>query len=447
MSEELKDIPPTSLIDEAKAVLEGNNKGVYTAPAPYLYPHQWLWDSCFIAIGYGNYDIDRAQTEIESLFEGQWANGMMPNIIFSNDPKYQTDRNIWRSWTNPYSPDHVTTSGITQPPMLAEAIVRIGTHMKPAERRSWYNYTYPKLLAYHQWLYNDRDPHNEGLVLQIHPWETGLDNTPPWMNELHSHLLPLWIRLIEKTGLDKVIGWFRRDTRFVAATQRMSNIDSLALFDAQRRLRRKAYDIDKILDRSLFAIEDLTFNSIFVRANEHLLDIAKYIKQPVPENIQKSMQLTRAKLEDLYDPYAKEYYSRDFATHKLLKIPSVAALMPLYAGSISKERAAELVKKLENDHWFGPAYPIPSVPISSEWFDVNRYWQGPSWVNINWLIIDGLERYGYKDHAAALRESTLEMVDKAGFYEYFNPLSGEGIGIEQFSWTAALTIDLLNKKP
>jgi glycogen debranching enzyme len=65
---------------------------------------------------------------------------------------------------------------------------------------------------------------------------------------------------------------------------------------------------------------------------------------------------------------------------------------------------------------------------------------------MNWLVIQGLNNYGFKDHAAALRESTLAMVEKGGLYEYFNPLSGAAYGAPNFSWTAALTIDLLNPK-
>ena len=44
-------------------------------------------------------------------------------------PQYRTDRNIWRSWLNPFAPNDVTTTGITQPPMLAEAVVQIGAKM------------------------------------------------------------------------------------------------------------------------------------------------------------------------------------------------------------------------------------------------------------------------------------------------------------------------------
>jgi hypothetical protein len=434
--------PAGNLLAETTAVLQMNDRGSYTQPAHGLYPHQWLWDSCFSAIGWRHIDIERAKLELLSLLRGQWHNGMLPNIIFLNDSQYRTDRNIWRSWLNPFAPDDVMTTGITQPPMLAEAVMRVGEKLAWPERRSWYHQMFPALVAYHSWLYADRDPHKEGLVLMIHPWEVGLDNTPPWTNEMHEHLMPLWIRLIANVHGDRLINMFRRDTHSVPIDERLSTIEALVMFDIQRRLRRKAYDSSKILDHAMFSIEDLSYNSILIRANTHLRQIATSIKHDLPEDLLHSMHKTEHAYEQLWDEYSGQYYSRDFITHRLLKIPTIATLLPLYAGTITQKRAAELVKLLEQERQFGPAFPIPSVPLSSEWFDQKRYWQGPSWVNMNWLIIDGLKRYGYTDHAAALRESTLEMVAKSGSYEYFDPLTGDGLGANNFSWTAALALDL-----
>jgi len=439
------------MVDLAKAVLSNNDHGSFTMPSARIYPHQWLWDSCFIAIGLRDYDVERAKIEILSLLRGQWANGMMPHIILTPPhnmpPKaYDHHNKIWRSWLNPHAPDDIATSGITQPPIIAEAVVRIGERMKLPERRAWYKMVYEPLVNYHQWLYKDRDPHGEGLVLQIHPWETGLDNTPPWMHELHEHLLPWWVRIAEKTKLAALLTPFRRDTRVVPVDQRFSNVEALALFDLQRRLRRKTYNIDKILDHALFAIEDLTFNSVFVRANTCLVEIAKTLREELPEELLASMKKTEKALDQLWDPFAGEYFSRDFVTHKLLTTSSIAALMPLYAGCITKERATVLVGLLENEHRFGPAYPVPSAPLDSPFFDPQRYWQGPTWVNTNWMIIDGLKRYGFHDHAEALRESTLELIAKSGFHEYFNPITGDPAGIDNFSWTAALAIDLANNR-
>lgn len=434
----------TDLIAGAKEVLKINSRyDKYTIPADGLYPHQWLWDSAFVAIGLSHYDTDRAQKEILSMLRGQWANGMIPHMIMDNSVLYRQDREVWRSYVSPFAPDKLSTSGITQPPMLAEAIVQIGKKLSKAERRSWYGRVYQSLVNYHQWLYKDRDPHQEGLTIQVHPWETGMDNTPPWMFEMHQHLLPYWIRLARATKLDNLFTYMRKDVRFAAPRHRMTNVDALALYSVQRRLRRKQYDIQKLLTHSMFAIEDLAFNCIFIRANHHLRHIAKTIGEELPKPLYENMQKTEKALEQLWDAYSGMYYCRNFTTHKLLKVPTVATLLPLYAGCISKDRAKQLVNIIKTSRQFSPKYPVPTVPVNSEFFDEFRYWQGPTWINMNWLVIKGLEQYSENELADKIRAKSIELVKKHGFYEYFSPVSGKPAGVDNFSWTAALTIDLL----
>lgn len=435
----------SDLIEQSIAVLAANDRGDFTVPAKGLYPHQWLWDSCFIAIGMRHYDIERAQTEIVSLLRGQWSNGMLPNMILTYGRTSKHKPEMWRSQVSPYAPDNIPTSGITQPPMIAEAVVKIGEKLDLPERRSWYQKVYPAILAYHEWMYLERDPHNEGLVLQLHPWETGLDNTPPWMHELHQHLMPFWIRTVRYLKLDHIFTLFRKDRKYALPGERLSTIDGLVLYSIQRRLRRKKYDIHTILTHSMLTIEDLNFNCILIRANSCLKTIAKTIDKEIPEDLLASMKKTKNALDQLWDAYSGQYYSRNFATHKLIKIPSIATLLPLYAGNITEERAEHIVKLLTNQHSFGAKFPVPSVPMNSEWFKPSMYWQGPTWVNTNWLIIEGLKRYGYDAEAEELKEKTLKLVKKHGFNEYFSPLTGEPAGVKNFSWTAALTIDLLNK--
>jgi hypothetical protein len=435
-----------TLFEDASDVLKQNDKGDFTMPAGELYPHQWLWDSCFTAIGLRHIDVERAQKELLSLLRGQWSNGMLPHMIFSDEPKFRRDRNSWKSWLNPGSPNGVATSGITQPPLVAEAVVRIGEKLALPERRAWYQQMWPGLIAYHQWLYTDRDPHEEGLISLVHPWETGLDNTPPWMAYLQDHQMPPWIRVLHATKLENIVGLFRRDTRSVPLNERFTNHEILALYDVQLRLRRKAYNIDRILDHSLFAIEDLGFNSIFIRANKHLKDIARIIGEELPDGMADRITKTEKEFDQLWDELTGQYYSRDFVTHKWLRESSIATLLPLYAGHISKERAVELIRLIESPHQFGLSFPLPSVPRSSAFFDPQRYWQGPTWINMNWMVIDGLKRYGFQEHAEVLKEVTLELVRQHGSYEYFDPLDGSPHGSPQFSWTAALAIDLLKQR-
>jgi hypothetical protein len=146
--------PKDPLVQAASEVLVMNDRGSYTQPAHGLYPHQWFWDSCFIAIGIRHLDVERAKTELLSLLKGQWHNGMFPNIIFRDEAKYRPTRDQWRSWINPYAPNDVKTSGITQPPVLAEAVVKIGAKLDWPKRRQWYKLMYPSIKAFHEWLYS-----------------------------------------------------------------------------------------------------------------------------------------------------------------------------------------------------------------------------------------------------------------------------------------------------
>ncbi len=437
-----------SLEDQLLTVLKNNDQKSFTIPAEGLYPHQWLWDSCFIAIGLRHISISRAQTELKSLIRGQWSNGMLPHMIFDSSHWYNKDSSLWRSHLSLHAPDNLNTSGITQPPMLAEAIVQIGAKLSKPERRTWYQQMYPALLSYHRWLYNERDPSNDGLVIQLHPYETGLDSTPPWIDQLNKHYKPWWAVVIKSTKLDNLINIIRRDTRHAPPGERMETMQALLYFDVIRKLRNKRYDIHKILRKSDFVIADLSFNSIFLRANQHLIDIAKTIGRDLPKELVAKIKSSQDSFESLWDAYSSQYYSRNLATNKLIKEPSIASLMPLYSGCITKERAKQLVDSLIDEKKFATKHPIPSVPLNSKYFDPDRYWQGPAWINTNWLIIDGLRRYGFDQYADIISQKSIELVEQAGSYEYFNPLDGSPAGARNFSWTAGLTLDLIKtKKP
>ena len=111
-----------SLADDALAVLRGNDTGRYVKPSQRLYPWQWNWDSAFVAIGLARVDPERAQTEVRSLLEGQWADGMVPHIVFHPHPvDYWPGPEVWGSKDCAGAPD-VATIGLTQPQVIATAV-------------------------------------------------------------------------------------------------------------------------------------------------------------------------------------------------------------------------------------------------------------------------------------------------------------------------------------
>jgi len=62
---------------------------------------------------------------------------------------------------------------------------------------------------------------------------------------------------------------------------------------------------------------------------------------------------------------------------------------------------------------------------------------------MNHFIAEGLRSAGYPNEAAHIERTTVDLVRRSGFREYYSPLTGEGLGAGDFSWTAALVLDHL----
>jgi glycogen debranching enzyme len=89
---------------------------------------------------------------------------------------------------------------------------------------------------------------------------------------------------------------------------------------------------------------------------------------------------------------------------------------------------------------------LPSAAPFAPGFEPKRYWRGPAWPIVNWMLIDGCRRNGLDGLAERLRSSILSAIERSGFVEYFDPTTGEGCGGDRFSWTAA-TFLALQMKP
>ena len=193
-----------SMIDRARAILHANDRGGYCVPTARLYPFQWNWDSAFVAMGWGTFDEPRAWQEITSLLKGQWEDGLIPQIVFhAPSDDYFPGPDVWGTARTP------PTSGITQPPVLATAVRHLWDHGHDralADNRA--ASVYPALLRNHRWWQSARDPQRRGLVATLHPWETGMDNSPAWDVAL------------ARVPTDTVTPIRRRDTTHVDATMR-----------------------------------------------------------------------------------------------------------------------------------------------------------------------------------------------------------------------------------
>jgi hypothetical protein len=422
------------LVRRARAVLDRNRAGAYTCPSVRLYPHQWLWDSCFTAIGIARFDPHRAADELRSLLRGQWANGMVPHMIFAEGSRDLGSRRVWRSRTRPGAPGDVATTCITQPPLLAIAAERVAAALPPTERDAFVAEVGPRIVAHHRWLFRERRLDDSPLITLVHPWECGLDSTPPWMTALAAMRMPWWLRTAERLRLAPLLRSLRYDTRQLPASERASDDDGLRMLALAVHLSRYDFELARIpRDDRAVLVEDLAFNAFFAAANRSLCALVDV------DDLTAEIDAHADALELLWHPPTGEYCSRHAVTHAPMSDRSIATFLPLLT---SDAHADALVARLQDPGAYWPPYPVPSVPLEARHFQDHRYWAGPTWVNTNWTIVRALERLGRTDEAADLRHRTLGLVDESGFAEYFSPTTATGHGAPEFSWTAALTIDL-----
>jgi len=424
---------------KAKAVLEKNWMGKYTRPSPILYPHQWNWDSGFIAIGYSTYDQERAQLELESLFRGQWKNGMVPQIVFNQGvpDEYFPGPKFWGTSRSENAPANHITSGITQPPIHATAALRI--YERAEDKKSALDFLermFPKLLASHRFFYRDRDPLNEGLVYIRHPWESGIDNSPTWD-------VPL-----KKINVEKIPDYTRKDIeKGIPAEERPKDEDYDRYVYLVELFKKHDYDEDKIYEECPFLIQDPMMNAILVKANQDLGQIGEILQvntKEIRDWEKRSIESMNKKLwhkgHGIYDDY-------DLSMDELIEVDTASGFIPLYGGVASKSQAQKLYEYLDSNSFCsmhnGKCFSVPNYNMEGEHFQSANYWRGPIWINMNWMLYQGLQRYGFEDKARRVREDIIELVRRFGFYEYFDPIKGKGYGSKEFSWSAALFLDVI----
>lgn len=407
--------------------------GVFTRPGPRQYPHQWNWDSAVIALGLSHFDLPRALTELRTLIGGQWRDGMIPHILYHFIPSdYFPDARFWQTEKCPHA-SAVPTSGITQPPLLTTVIRMIHARTRI---RDFIREVYPALVRWHRWLHTARDEDGSGLVCLIHPWESGTDDSPRWLNAL-AQMMPV-----------DVPSFQRGDLRHVSVAERPGDADYSRFVHLIDIFRRNQYQQAELLARSPFLVQDVLFNSILYRANEDLRGLAVELNEPTDE-IDGWLHQMRAHFNArFWDEAAGLYFDYNLRTNAAIRVNTAITFAPLFAGLADSRQAHRLIE----EHWLNPAEYAPdhrarhwlttTSKTEAAW-EARRYWRGPVWIILNWLLVEGLRCYGYDDLAETLRIESLALMARSGFWEYYDPRDGSGCGSTDFSWSAALALELV----
>jgi hypothetical protein len=412
---------PSELRARALEVLETNHRAGYTVPAQGLYPYQWCWDSGPIALGWaaaGRWDD--AWRELQTLLSAQWSSGFVPHIVFWVDGgDYFPGPEVWGTAHDP------PTTGITQPPLVLSAAARLFVgDPDRARARARLSALWPSLVAWVEWLARARvGPH--GAFVIVHPWESGMDNSPCWDAPL---------ALVPSAGN---VHLERRDVATVAAALRPTDGDYRHYLGIVAALRSAGWDTEAQVAASPFAVEDVAFTAIAARGAADLAAVASEVGED-SSGLEAAATGWRGGLAGLWDDAVGWFRPYDVRARAALGPLSAGGLVALWAGEVDGARVDRMLARL--DEWSAHALVVTTCDPAAPAFDPVRYWRGPVWVLVNWLVADGLVHAGFGECAEALRRSTLALVEQWGFSEYYDARTGEGIGGRSFSWSAALTL-------
>ena len=460
----------------------------------------------------GSYGVMRAVNELKSIFSCQWANGMLPQIRFMpGQSGYHPNAEDWGVTRAVSGPTALPTSGITQSPIvglcLYEVFRRIGKEAQARYLNSFLAMA-QGVERYDSWLLRERDPRHENLLTCLHPWETGTDNSPAF-----DTLIDATREYLAQAGL-QVDTFGRADTQHVQREHRPTDRDYIAYFGLVAMFKKHQYRQEEIIGETPFLLQDVLFNTLFVASLQSIAELqdllagmadanASELHDMAAHNRERADAVTGAIRRKMWDEASGLFYSYDAKGGRQLTTSTVSSLMPLMAGVATQEQAARLISHLSDPAEFWTNTPIPSTAANSPAFNPLRYWSGPSWPVMNWLVYYGLRERG-SPLAEELRLRTLRMIaegvdeaeareaaiavmerhsygesfttpsnrqyahawlwdsaivalswplvqekpalrvvrEKPGFWEYYHPHTGEPLGASPMTWTASLYLEM-----
>jgi hypothetical protein len=323
------------------------------------------------------------------------------------------------------------TSGISQPPVLPSAVLEVGLRQRDAEaRRAWWAQTFAPLRESLLYFTRERTRPGSPLIIVVHPWESGADNSPRW-------------DFVTGRGFRPTRPYRRVDTTVVDPAVRPTARDYDLYMYLVELIAAHRYDLAAYLPKTPFAVYDALFNAVWYRAARDLNRIAGALGRSPAIEEEALAAFRHAYHATLWDEQAGMFRDYDVHAGRQLAVDTVAGLMAIYGGLVDASQAARMTAEYRDR--CRTCIRFPSVPPGQPGFDPMKYWRGPVWVSINWMLLRGLQSLGLAAEAAEVRAQTLELVGTKGFYEYFHAYSGDGLGGDDFSWSAALTIDLIRR--
>lgn len=160
------------------------------------------------------------------------------------------------------------TTGISQPPLVATAVRFIWERVdatgaaqdKLLEQRV--RRLVPRIMAWHRWWHEVRDPDRSGLTVSVHPWETGRDTLPDWEEPMRR--VPIIVD----------VAHLRKDLLRVTSAQRLTHDAYNRYISLVEEAKALQWAGPAVARRLSFRVCDVGIQAILLRADRDLLALA-----------------------------------------------------------------------------------------------------------------------------------------------------------------------------
>jgi len=351
----------------------------FCPPNPEVYPHQWLWDSCFHAIAWSALgDGARGLRELTSCLGGQLDSGFVPHMRYLGPTVNR----------GPLS----DRSSFTQPPVYAHAarvLARRGT--EPGAD------LVGAVVSALEWLWRHRRT-PEGLLYVVHPWETGTDDSPRWDD---------WVQLPDYDHA--AYSAFDRD--LVGATY----FDRTGAAVWSRSFACAPASFNALGAHAAMECAELTGDDRWRVRGEELAGVADDLLWDDEEGLWVDLPLLGGGAR--------------------CRVPTLdGALGALVTDDPAK--AERVLGRLCDPQGFGSPYGLAYLPRGHASYEPGEYWRGAAWPQLNYLLACAAQRCGDDTTYARIREMTYAGVLASRFAEYWNPEDGTGLGAVPQGWAA-----------
>jgi hypothetical protein len=351
----------------------------YCLPNAQVYPHMWLWDSCFHSIAWASFHDERGIAELNEVLRKQFSNGFLPHMVYAGP------NDVYRGAVP-------GVSSFTQPPVYAMAITWArqqgltlpGDFLGKVSLALSY-FTERRFL--------------DGLAFVVHPWETGCDDSPRWDSWYGS---TIW----------DAAKWLERDKQLVATTE-FSHGEGDAVWNK-----------DFVCAPSLF---NAILSDAFIQASE---------STGLAEQRCAGFELGEAMDELLWDDSQGIYVDRPIVgggdSHRVPTLDGVLSAL----GSVRRDHALECLDQLRDPARFAAPFGLRYLPAAHPLYTPDGYWRGSAWPQLDFLAIQACRRWGLDDLAARLSDRAKRGIVQSGWAEYRNPETGRGLGARPQTWTS-----------